>query len=208
MIVYPCHLTSLHLSLVFAPVMLRRSLKPRAAESMWLAPLPFFFKPLVIARNIEETALDQSRPDVWCMARWGCYCCRSAVWWKDKWILRANGGRRPSLQPPEWSQLQLGGEESLRPGGGADFHVLNVAVLISASESGNDLDVTSQGCVSETRGQSTWIHHCHSAHNLRALPALRSGCRCSTWQLGPGWQNSCCSLKLANKKWTFFIFGW
>lgn len=96
----------------------------------------WFFKPLLITRNAEKPPLGQSCPDVWCMARRWCYCCRSAVWWKHKWILQGNGGRRPNLQPTEWSQLQPSWEKPLRLGGRAVFHVLNVAVLISAAESG------------------------------------------------------------------------
>ncbi len=67
--------------------------------------LPLFFKLLLITGNIEGTPLGQSRSDVWCIARWWCYCCRSAVWGKNKWILQANGEWQPNLQPTERSQL-------------------------------------------------------------------------------------------------------
>lgn len=62
--------------------------------------------------------------------------------------LMERGG--PNPEPTERTQLYPSWEESLQWGGRDVFHVLNVAMLISFTISGNDLDVTDQ--VSETGG--------------------------------------------------------
>lgn len=149
---------------------------------------------------MRETTFGQGSPGARCIARWWCF--RGAARWKDKGPLQANGGRQGKPQTTERSHLWPGAGRRRLPRliGGSVFHVLNVAALISADESGGWFGCHLLGlCFRHMRAihlnWSLWFStqppcSAPSAEELPAVQMLDTTSRCWGWQTAAARQTS------------------
>lgn len=133
---------------------------------------------------------------------------------------RINGSSRlmegggPTRSPLSGASCNRAGSESLRLGGGAVFHVLNVAILISAAESRGwfgchllGLCFWNTGSVHLNSSLSFSSHPRRAAASAERLPAVQMLDMTTRGEL----TNSCCSLNLCLylltiKEETFFFW--